>query len=1021
MSRAKLRPFLAPGNWFVLLACLLAGSLAGGAQSALAQLAHARLHAIFPPGGQAGSEVEVEIDGQDLDEVDALRFSHPGITARQQMLEPDGVRKKAEPITNAFVVNIADNVPSGIYEMRASGRFGISNPRAFVVGAREELIEDGRPDSPEEAIPLKQGVTINGRADRDRVDYYRLPLKQGEEVLIECFGEKIDSRIDPLITLLGPLGRELLRVHNTGARDAVLNFTAPRDGDYVVGVSDFLYGGGSQYPYRLSCDAGMYIDAVFPPVGTAGKTQQVTVYGRNLPGGKPVAGPLSTRRRLEQATARVKIPAASDDDHRLRAMLPPHCAAAIGRPVSLELGGSKTNPVTLYGASAAVIVEQEPANNREPQKINVPCEYVGQFYPARDRDVVQFEAKAGEEYWIEVFAHRLGSASDPRLILERVLTNDEGEQQLKEIAVVDDPQYSSDTDEIFSTGSYDPNYRLEVKEDGVYRLRLKDLYGSTRSDPRVMYRLVIQKQQPDFQLVAFPRPTKSRNDTYPKATVLRRGGHAAVQLRVLRYGGATGDIQVTAEGLPQGVTCEGAKLGADVERGWLVFAADEKAKAWSGTVKIVAKAMVAGKEIVREARGGTLLWEVDRRNNLPVSRLTRRLGLSVIDAEQAPITIEAGDGKPIETSPGATVKIPVKVAKHGEVKGNIQVTPVALHRDMRAQAGSIKSDDGEVSIELRSDNMPLGSYSFYLEGTAKVRYERNQDAVERAKSRQQEAEAALAEYAEALKKAVSQRDAASKVAQAAADARKKVEAEVAAAKKEVESAAAALEQAEAQLRKAEGAGDEETPAVKEARQSLDEAKKQKQQADDALRGANVKLAAVTKADEQAQAEKKQAEQSTAEAEQMKDRAESYKNESDSRLKQSQDRNKPRDVDVIVVSSPVQLRIVAHPLKVDVESAGKVKQGEKLEVAYSVERLHGFDGTVSADEQAPRGVKGVSLASENLAKGKQQGKLTITAAADATPGKHTATLELSCRQGRVNHELEFPVEFEVLKVKQPEKE
>ena len=36
------------------------------------------------------------------------------------------------------------------------------------------------------------------------------------------------------------------------------------------------------------------------------------------------------------------------------------------------------------------------------QKITVPCEYVGQFYPQRDIDWVQFDAKKGEIYWIEV-------------------------------------------------------------------------------------------------------------------------------------------------------------------------------------------------------------------------------------------------------------------------------------------------------------------------------------------------------------------------------------------------------------------------------------------------------------------------------------------------------------------------------------------------------------------------------------------------------------------------------------------
>src|SRR6185436_20051546 len=44
-----------------------------------------RLDTIFPPGGKAGSEIEVAITGADLDEAKVLHFSHPGITA-----EPKG-------------------------------------------------------------------------------------------------------------------------------------------------------------------------------------------------------------------------------------------------------------------------------------------------------------------------------------------------------------------------------------------------------------------------------------------------------------------------------------------------------------------------------------------------------------------------------------------------------------------------------------------------------------------------------------------------------------------------------------------------------------------------------------------------------------------------------------------------------------------------------------------------------------------------------------------------------------------
>ena len=98
--------------------------------TAWAQLPVARLNTIFPPGAQLGVPVEVTANGTDLDDAKELRFSNPGITAAPK----DGTR---------FAVTAASGVTPGIYEARVVGRFGASNPRAFVVGDRPEIQDAG--------------------------------------------------------------------------------------------------------------------------------------------------------------------------------------------------------------------------------------------------------------------------------------------------------------------------------------------------------------------------------------------------------------------------------------------------------------------------------------------------------------------------------------------------------------------------------------------------------------------------------------------------------------------------------------------------------------------------------------------------------------------------------------------------------------------------------------------------------------------------------------------------------------
>ena len=59
-----------------LLPCLLMATTLSAAG-----LPNARLLVLSPPGGQQGTDLEVGIEGDDLDEATHLIFSHPGITA----------------------------------------------------------------------------------------------------------------------------------------------------------------------------------------------------------------------------------------------------------------------------------------------------------------------------------------------------------------------------------------------------------------------------------------------------------------------------------------------------------------------------------------------------------------------------------------------------------------------------------------------------------------------------------------------------------------------------------------------------------------------------------------------------------------------------------------------------------------------------------------------------------------------------------------------------------------------------
>src|SRR4029077_8886930 len=89
-----------------------------------------------------------------------------------------------------------------------------------------------------------------------------------------------------------------------------------------------------------------------------------------------------------------------------------------------------SNTPNLGFAKAPIIIEQEPNNQpTAAQKVSLPCEYVGQFYPQDDRDWITFDAKKGDAYWIEVISQRLGLPTSPFVLIQRVTKDDNGKEQ----------------------------------------------------------------------------------------------------------------------------------------------------------------------------------------------------------------------------------------------------------------------------------------------------------------------------------------------------------------------------------------------------------------------------------------------------------------------------------------------------------------------------------------------------------------------------------------------------------------
>lgn len=985
-------------------------------QVAQAQLPATRLGSVFPAGASLGKSVEVTITGTDLDDVDQIVFSHPGITAKQKTSEPGPFDKGPQPVVNQFLVTVAANVPVGQYESRAVGKYGASNPRAFCVSDLSEINETEPNNDREQATEFVLPAFINGQSNQVAdVDYFRFTAAAGQRIIVTGFARRIDSRLDTVVSIFDANGRQLGGSGDDEGLDSLVDFTTPAAGQYLIKVHDSAYQGGPENVYRLSVGVLPHVDFVFPPAGVAGGDRPFTVYGRNLPGGQP-AGLTIDGRPLEKLNVSIPLPAAAAQDLAIGMRMEPASAAVDGVEYRLKGPQGSSAPVLIGIASSTPVLETEPNNTpAQAQKLTLPCEVMGQFSPQRDRDWFQFDAKKGEAFSLEVISQRMGLRTSPSLLVERMIkpAADGQPEQTQQLAYIFE-SLSPDGGSEFDIQHNDPQYRFTAPEAGTFRVLVRDSFGEVTADPRRSYRLAISTGQPDFRLAAVPVESFA-------SVLLRKGGQAGIRVVAFRRGGFDGEIQVTATGLPAGVTCSDAVIGPASNMAILTLTAAPNAAPATGLIQLVGKSRIGAAEVSRTARFGSALLPTAARadvNVIPAAvegRLTRDLAVSISSTETGLVTFQAGGGKVWEASRAAQLKIPV--ARTGAFVGQLNYVPRGLPPGVTSPAANLAANAaaGEFQVNL-SAATPPGTYSFYLDGLAlQADYVRNPEAAAAAAARQKEvdqikaqadAEAKTAADAKATSdKLVADTTAAVTVATTAKTTADTVltaaqTAATAAVQQAVQTKAAATAQPnDANLAtaatNAQKAADDAAAKVKTEIANVATAQKN-------LEDATVK--AKTAADTKVVAEKK-----STEAAQRAQLAAQLKTQTDLLATNLANAAKPQKRNIPIVSTPITLKITPAPITLtEVKASGPIKKAEKLEVPFTISRLYDYPGPVTFNTVIPPTAVGLSIPDVAIPAGQTQAKLTITAAPTAAPGEHELLLRATLSLNGQNLTVEQPL-------------
>ncbi len=668
---------------------------------ARAQLPQPRLDRVFPLGGEVGSTLTLDIAGNNLDDAKTLLFDHPGLKAA--LVKP-----------NQFRVAIAADVPVGTHEVRAVGKYGITGSRLFAVSrGLTEVAKTAGNNSPAKAQPIPLEAAVNGTVTANADDYYRLTARKGQRLTIDCQAFRLDSTLQAALTVSAADGRPLAHGKPYYDRaDPLLDFTVPADGTYLLAIHDLTFNG--DLPYRLVVSSRPQLELAWPPAVVPGKTAELTLLGRNLPGGQPAPGMDVNGQPLDQLRATVTLPAAAPGQGCIDHVV---AQALNGRTVQWwpdKVAGA-LDPVTLVPGDGPLTLEHEPNDSpATAHALALPAVVCGRFDRPGDVDWYRFTAKANEVIAVDLLCERIGRPGDPVVILR----NEKGE----DVATLDDFGNNSDA---LTQASTDPAGTFTIPADGTYHLLVLERYH--RGGARYAYVLRVAKARPDFYPVVIHELPNS-----PSCPTVRQGGSALYEFCLNRRDGFDGSATVEAGGLPRGVNCLPVHVGPNTEFVSVVFTAAADAPEWAGPVRLKAWATAGGKRLERPVACVQRRW--DEGTNPGACRSCRLTCLSVRSTAPYGLTVPAG---PLTVAAGGTVDTKVRVTRHWpDFKDKVQVTAYKPPQGFDAGTVEIAADKTEATVKLTvNGDVPPGTYSLVLRGDAQVPFNPNPKAADKPRVR----------------------------------------------------------------------------------------------------------------------------------------------------------------------------------------------------------------------------------------------------------------------------------------------
>src|SRR5262249_50622389 len=182
------------------------------------------------------------------------------------------------------------------------------------------------------------------------------------------------------------------------------------------------------------------------------------------------------------------------------------------------------------------------------------------------------------------------------------------------------------------------------------------------------------------------------------------GATMALEVVAFRRDGFTGDIELSMEGLPRGVTARGLKIPAGQSRGLMLITAQADAPRGYANATFVGRAMIAGKKVTHPCRLASVAWPIpDSWGEIPSPPLLADVPVSVSGIERAPLTISA-KSLVVDVKVGEKLTIPLVHKRTSDFSGDkIQMKVIGAGFE-RAPGFDlpVKADHSQLVLDLKA-------------------------------------------------------------------------------------------------------------------------------------------------------------------------------------------------------------------------------------------------------------------------------------------------------------------------------